>query len=120
MKMPKWITILFSHIFRYFRIYWYIISLVWITVYVVLNWCLVINFTPFNDFDGNNLLFVVWLLLIVIPSVGKFKGLGIELESPFSGDDEYRDKADDAAKETDIEKAKKEFNKMVRGDSDEK
>ena len=43
----------------------------------------VTSFAFFNDFDGNNLLFVVWLFLIIVPIIGKFKGFGVEVGTPF-------------------------------------
>lgn len=41
--------------------------LIVLTIYIVCNWekCIAMQF--FSQFDGNNILFLVWILLIVLP-----------------------------------------------------
>lgn len=60
MKMAcKWCK---SHIYTIFHI----IVLTSLTVYVILNWRLCISMQFFSQFNGNNILFLVWILLILL------------------------------------------------------
>ena len=49
------------------RLVWYFVVVVALTIYIICNWSSAISFTPFNDFDGNNLLFVVWIVFASLP-----------------------------------------------------
>ena len=51
------------------RLIWYFVATSLLTVYVICNWAVVITFTPFSDFDGNNLLFVVWIIVVSLPFI---------------------------------------------------
>ena len=51
------------------RLLWYFISVTSLTIYVICNWRYVIDFTPFTNFDGNNLLFVVWIIIVTLPFI---------------------------------------------------
>jgi len=73
-----------THIVKNFRIYWYLLSVVLLTVFVYCNWTQVTDFVLFSEFNGGNLLFIVWLLLILMPTISKFEGFGVKLESSFS------------------------------------
>lgn len=37
-----------------------------LTTYVICNWEICVSMQFFNDFDGNNILFLVWILLIFL------------------------------------------------------
>jgi hypothetical protein len=51
------------------RLIWYFVAALLLTVYIIYNWEAVISFTPFSDFDGNNLLFVVWIIVVSLPFI---------------------------------------------------
>ena len=44
----------------------YVIVLGILTTYVVRNWEICVSMQFFDDFDGNNILFLVWILLIFL------------------------------------------------------
>ena len=48
---------------------WYFVTVTLLTIYIIRNWCYAIEFTPFSDFNGNNLLFVVWIIIVVLPFI---------------------------------------------------
>ena len=77
------------------------------------NWNLVIDFTPFSDFDGNNLLFAVWLLLIILPTLGKFEGFGVKVQSPFDAPLEKKVDELKATKPHNIEEIELELGKLT-------
>jgi len=72
---------------KHWRFLWYLFVVVVLTTYIICNWHTVIDFTPFSNFDGNNLLFIVWLLLLVLPFIriefGKVKS-GLDTGSNWS------------------------------------
>ena len=78
------------------RLIWYFVVVVALTVYVICNWSRAISFTPFSDFDGNNLLFVVWIIFASLPF------LRIEYEKGKAG----LDTGNNWDKEVDIAKLK--------------
>ena len=70
-KLEKFRTI----IEIYWRILWYISIVAGLSTYIVRNWSYAIDFTPFSNFNGNNLLFVVWIIVILLPCIRvEFKG----------------------------------------------
>lgn len=38
-----------------------------LTVYIFFNWKICVSMQFFSKFDGNNILFIVWIILIVLP-----------------------------------------------------
>lgn len=85
-------------------IYWYVVVLSLTTLFVVGNYkkCIDLHFT--ESFNGENLVFLFWLTIIVFPFFDSFEGFGISLK---------KRKADKAATSfqnqysADIEKAEK-------------
>lgn len=85
-------------------IYWYVVVLLLTTIFVVVNYkkCIDLHFTA--SFNGENLVFLFWLAIIVFPFFDSFEGFGISLK---------KRKADKAATSfqnqysADIEKAEK-------------
>jgi len=58
-----------KHLVTYIRVYWYIIIMAPITAYVIHKWPYVIRFEGLNTINGNNLIFIFWLGLLVLPVV---------------------------------------------------
>ena len=71
------------------RLIWFLTILIALTIYVLCIWDYAIDFTPFSNFDGNNLLFVVWIVILLSPIVrlkvkGVETGLYLKDENPFN------------------------------------
>lgn len=60
--------------------YWYVLVFVVTTVYVIMNFCDCIDLSFTEDFNGKNLLFLFWLLLIILPMFESFEGFGISIK----------------------------------------
>jgi hypothetical protein len=73
-----------SHIGKYFQIYWYILIVASLTAYIIINWTRATSFVFFSKFDGINLLFIVWVVLLILPCIEKFEGFGVKVKSPFA------------------------------------
>ena len=72
----------YPHIERNRRRYWYIIIMSLLTTYVIRNWAYAIEFTPFSDFNGINLLFVVWIIIGLLPLFDKIEIPGFKMQKP--------------------------------------
>ena len=59
-RLKLWWIINFKNIFSIKNIFWIIL-----TIYVFLNWEKCISMEFFKNFNGNNILFIVWLLMII-------------------------------------------------------
>ena len=60
-RLKLWWLINFKNIFSIKNIFWSIL-----TVYVLSNWEKSISMQFFSNFNGNNILFIVWLLMIIV------------------------------------------------------
>lgn len=60
---------------------WYVIVLVGTSIYVFNNFHELINFTFFDQFNGKNLIFILWLALILMPLFDNFEGFGIRFNT---------------------------------------
>ena len=60
--------------------YWYVLVFVVTTVYVMMNFCDCIDLAFTEDFNGKNLIFLFWLLLIILPMFESFEGFGISIK----------------------------------------
>lgn len=60
--------------------YWYVLVLFVTTIYVISNFnsCIDLHFT--EEFNGNNLIFLFWLILIIFPMFDGFEGFGISIK----------------------------------------
>ena len=58
-RLVKWIQL---HIYGIL----YFILIVTLSVYIVLNWDKCISMKFFEQFDGNNILFLVWIALLIL------------------------------------------------------
>ncbi|GHU13135.1 hypothetical protein FACS189441_0010 [Betaproteobacteria bacterium] len=56
---------------------WYILLTVGSTIYVLCNFCCITEFTFFSNFNGRNLIFILWLVLLVLPFFDSFEGFGV-------------------------------------------
>lgn len=60
--------------------YWYVIVFVITTIFVLWNFraCITLTFT--EEFNGMNLIFLVWIVLILFPMFESFEGFGISIK----------------------------------------
>lgn len=60
--------------------YWYVIVFVITTIFVLKNFkaCITLSFS--KDFNGMNLIFLIWIALILFPMFESFEGLGISIK----------------------------------------
>lgn len=76
-KFIRWIKL---HIYEIM----YILLLVLLSSYILFNWEICVKMTFFEQFDGNNILFLIWIVLIILPFYDveakgwKFRRKGIE------------------------------------------
>lgn len=66
---------------NWIRKLWYIVLLISTSIYVFLNFSNVISFTFFDDFEGDNLIFLLWLVLLIFPLFDSFEGFGMKIQS---------------------------------------
>ena len=59
---------------------WYCILLGLSTWFVIDNFQEITTFTFFEDFNGKNLIFILWLLLLILPLVRHFEGFGMKVD----------------------------------------
>ena len=60
--------------------YWYVLVFLVTTIYVLSNFKVCIDLSFTEDFNGNNLIFLFWLVLIVFPMFESFEGFGISIK----------------------------------------
>ena len=60
--------------------YWYVLVFLVTTIYVLLNFKVCIDLSFTEDFNGNNLIFLFWLVLIIFPMFESFEGFGISIK----------------------------------------
>lgn len=60
---------------------WYSFILLMVTLFVCFNYddCINLRFT--SDFNGKNLVFLFWLLLLIFPLFDSFEGFGIKFKN---------------------------------------
>ena len=62
----------------------YIVLLAILSSYILINWEICVTMTFFEQFDGNNILFLIWIVLLILPFYDveakgwKFRKKGIE------------------------------------------
>lgn len=56
---------------------WYAILFTISTIYVIANFETCKKFTLLSDFDGDNVIFLVWLIMLILPFFEKFEAFGI-------------------------------------------
>lgn len=76
-KIIRWIEL---HIYEIM----YILLLILLSSYILFNWEICVTMTFFEQFDGNNILFLIWIVLLILPFYDveakgwKFRKKGIE------------------------------------------
>ena len=76
-RLIKWIKL------RIYEIL-YIVLLTILSSYILINWKICVTMTFFEQFDGNNILFLIWIVLLILPFYDveakgwKFRKKGIE------------------------------------------
>lgn len=60
--------------------YWYVLVFFATTIYVLTNFKVCIDLSFTEDFNGNNLIFLFWLVLIIFPMFESFEGFGISIK----------------------------------------
>lgn len=63
---------------RYFYDLFHVATFLTLTLYVIKNWGLCVSMQFFSRFDGNNILFLVWIILILL-IIYEVEGKGIKL-----------------------------------------
>lgn len=97
---------------------WYIVLLSITSIYVLYNFSDVVSFTFFEKFDGKNLIFLVWIALLLLPLFDNFEGFGIRFSRHVQRDDStFKEMADKAISQPnkDIEDLKEEFENISKG-----
>ena len=62
----------------------YILLLALLSAYILINWEMSVTMNFFEQFDGNNILFLIWIVLLILPFYDveakgwKFRKKGIE------------------------------------------
>ena len=80
----------------------YILLLALLSAYILINWEMCVTMTFFEQFDGNNILFLVWIILIVLPFYS-IEGKGFKLK--IRGIERATEKIQDADLQYEIEKS---------------
>lgn len=69
-KIPGKIKELFKRLWKWIKLHiygiLYFILIVILSTYIVLNWDKCISMKFFEQFDGNNILFLVWIALLIL------------------------------------------------------
>lgn len=66
---------------NWIRRIWYIILLIGTSLYVFNNFSELTNFTFFDQFNGKNLIFILWLILVLMPLFDNFEGFGVRFNT---------------------------------------
>lgn len=101
-RAKRWIK---SHIYLAL----YILLLLALSAYIILHWNECISMQFFSKFDGNNILFLVWIVLLVLPFY-VVEGGGFRFH--MRGLDEMSEKIQDAR--ATYEKEKAELNSQAK------
>lgn len=56
---------------------WYVLLVIITSKYVLFNFPELVSFTFFEEFNGKNLIFLVWIALLLLPLFDNFEGFGI-------------------------------------------
>lgn len=74
---------------------WYLILLVTSTIYVCRHFDEVVTFTFFTKFNGLNLIFIVWLILLLLPFIDNFEGFGVKISKQKAEQEKKLDELED-------------------------
>ena len=59
---------------------WYLIVLMASTWYVISNFDSIRDFSFFDKFNGDNLIFILWLVMIILPLFDSLEGFGVSVK----------------------------------------
>lgn len=76
LKMKK----IFRNIKLFLSNNWYWLLIVVSTTFVIINWSDCANFTFFDEFNGFNLVFVLWMILLILPLFDKLEIMGVNMK----------------------------------------
>ena len=76
----QWINNAIDSIIQGVRKLWYVVLICASTIYVLSNFEEIVDFQFFENFNGKNLIFLVWLVLLIIPLFDSFEGFGISFK----------------------------------------
>ena len=71
---------------------WYIILLIFSSMYVLKNFDTFVTQCFICKFDGNSLIFVLWLLLLIMPLINSIEGYGFKFNKEQAKQDELTHK----------------------------
>ena len=71
---------------------WYIIVLIFSSMYVLKNFDTFVTQCFICKFDGNSLIFVLWLLLLIMPLINSIEGYGFKFNKEQAKQDEITHK----------------------------
>ena len=71
---------------------WYIILLIFSSMYVLKNFDTFVTQCFICKFDGNSLIFVLWLLLLIMPLINSIEGYGFKVNKEQDKQDEITHK----------------------------
>ena len=71
---------------------WYIILLIFSSMYVLKNFDTFVTKCFICKFDGNSLIFVLWLLLLIMPLINSIEGYGFKFNKEQAKQDEITHK----------------------------
>ena len=93
---------------------WYMILLSISTPYVILNFEEIVQFQFFTEFNGKNLIFLVWIILLIVPLFDSFEGFGITIKR---AQQYLENKQLDALVENEEIPSQKELQKQLKDES---
>ena len=77
---------------HWIRKVWYIILLIFSSMYVLKNFDTFVTQCFICKFDGNSLIFVLWLLLLIMPLINSIEGYGFKFNKEQAKQDEITHK----------------------------
>ena len=80
LSILRWMGNMLDIAILWIRKLWYVILLCISTPYVVCNFEEIVDFQFFEKFNGKNLIFLVWIVLLIIPLFDSFEGFGISIK----------------------------------------
>ena len=80
LSILRWIGNAIDISILWIRKLWYVVLLCISTPYVICNFEEIVNFQFFDQFNGKNLIFIVWIVLLIIPLFDSFEGFGISIK----------------------------------------
>lgn len=93
---------------------WYIILMSISTPYVIRNFEEIVEFQFFTEFNGKNLIFLVWVVLLIVPLFDSFEGFGISIKRFYQRNE---DKQLNALAENNVIPSQTELERQLKDES---